>query len=180
LREKIHNLITEKEEIEEKKEIISNDKLNLLQTIQDMQSKSTNQDNFIKTKELEILQLTNQLNNLEHSLTEQKEKNDLLYNEKENLFLNNKELNDKITMISSELVQEKKLKTQLSIQLQRAQAVTSQSEPLVLNSPSNPVNTLNQMESTQTTAIPTSTNVNNSSTTLESVTATEPLQLPNE
>jgi chromosome segregation ATPase len=179
LREKIHNLITEKEEIEEKKEIISNDKLNLLQTIQDMQSKSNNQDNFIKTKELEILQLTNQLNNLENSLTEQKEKTDLLYNEKENLFLNNKELNDKITMISSELVQEKKLKTQLSIQLQRAQAATSQNEPVVLNSPSNPSNAINQIEST---ALPTSTNVNdiNSSNALESVTATEPMQLPNE
>jgi chromosome segregation ATPase len=179
LREKIHNLITEKEEIEEKKEIISNDKLNLLQTIQDMQSKFNNQDNFIKTKELEILQLTNQLNNLENSLTEQKEKTDLLYNEKENLFLNNKELNDKITMISSELVQEKKLKTQLSIQLQRAQAATSQNEPVVLNSPSNPSNAINQIEST---ALPTSTNVNdiNSSNGLESVTVTEPVQLPNE
>jgi hypothetical protein len=76
----------------------------------------------LKTNELEIQQLSSTIRAQETMISNIQQDYDLLMNEKENILMQNKEYLDKITMISNELVQEKRMKAQLSIQLQKLQS----------------------------------------------------------
>ena len=99
-----------------------NDNINQQQQINDLLSQITHHENHLKTNELEIQQLSSTIRAQETMISNIQQDYDLLMNEKENILMQNKEYLDKITMISNELVQEKRMKAQLSIQLQKLQS----------------------------------------------------------
>jgi chromosome segregation ATPase len=125
LREKVHQLIQEKEEIAESKEVLQTEFNNYLQQYSDLESQLKSEQNHCKTLQIEISHLKSQLQHQE-KLSKEKEKKteeqqetiDLIRNEK-------KEINEKLKMISNELIQEKKAKTQLSLKLQQLMASSS-------------------------------------------------------
>jgi chromosome segregation ATPase len=137
LREKVHQLIQEKEEGLESKEVLQTEINNSLQQYSDLESQYKSEQNHSKTLQAEIQQLKSQLQHQE-KLSKEKEKRmeelqetvELLKNEK-------KEINEKLKMTSSELIQEKKTKTQLSLKLQQLIA-SSNSTGAIIGSASSP------------------------------------------
>jgi chromosome segregation ATPase len=113
LRDKVNELIAEKDRVVDDVDIVKKENQELFTQIEDLQRTITNKENYINTKEIEIVDLKNTIANLESTIHQKDQRITEVIGERDLLSLLIEEEKEKCNMLQFELKHEKQQRARI-------------------------------------------------------------------